>query len=196
VDAPSAHRCLIPDRLMMKRRTPAVTRAFVVPGVLFAVGFAGAFFYLRPDGTEYRQVEGTAAVEALDARGSSTPPGRDATRSLAFESSATASPAARAQRRAAERDLEPQPSPSPQTLQTLALTATTEGDSTARHSAIAALSDLARSGYEVSAVRDTLRLAAADDDASVAERAKEAYDELIRNEDSPPQNPDSGPALD
>ncbi len=51
--------------------------------------------------------------------------------------------------------------------------------------AVASLNALAREGYEVGAVRDALRLAAADTDENVAGHAKDAYDELMRKNEAP-----------
>jgi hypothetical protein len=75
------------------------------------------------------------------------------------------------------------PDPSPESIRTLAETLTTDPDTHHRIRAITELRSLAEQGHEVSTVRDTLRLASADDDADVAERAKDAYDDLIQTLD-------------
>jgi hypothetical protein len=79
------------------------------------------------------------------------------------------------------------PDPSPDSIRTLAETLTTDPDNHHRVRAITELGTLiaqgAAQGQEVSTVRDTLRLASADDDADVAERAKDAYDDLIQTLD-------------
>jgi len=84
-------------------------------------------------------------------------------------------------------DTAPSFNASPETVRTLvetvAETLTTDPDTHRRVRAITELSDLAARGYEVSAVRDTLRLASADDDADVAERARDAYDDLVQRLD-------------
>jgi hypothetical protein len=54
-----------------------------------------------------------------------------------------------------------------------------------RVNAVAQLRTLAHQGYEPSLVRNSLRLAAADENTAVADRAQDAYDELIQREDSP-----------
>jgi hypothetical protein len=178
----------------MKRRAPAVTRAFVVPGVLFAVGFTGPFFYLRdgiPDDTSSALPIAERIRNLPDSQASSSPKVYSSQIAEGAEQ-----PELEHYPEPSQPAPEPQPSQSSETLQALAITATSDGDPTTRRSAIAALTDLARSGHEVNAVRDTLRLAAADEDATVAERAKEAYDELIRTEDSLSQNLDSDSTLD
>jgi hypothetical protein len=77
----------------------------------------------------------------------------------------------------------PSPNPSPESIRTLADILTTDPDTHHRIRAITELSTLAAQGHEISTVRDTLRLASADDDADVAERAKDAYDDLIQTLD-------------
>jgi len=73
------------------------------------------------------------------------------------------------------------------TLRALTQTVSADPDAQRRARAITELTDLAHAlvahGQEIGIVRDTLRLAAADDDENVAERAKDAYDDLMQRLD-------------
>lgn len=70
-----------------------------------------------------------------------------------------------------------------ETIRALAQTLAADADTPNRVRAITELSDLAARGFEIPIVRETLRLASADDDADIAERAKDAYDDLIQRLD-------------
>jgi hypothetical protein len=71
-----------------------------------------------------------------------------------------------------------------ESIQALAYALSSDEEAENRLLAVASLNALARDGYEVGPIRDTLRLAAADADENVADHAKEAYDELMRRDET------------
>ena len=81
-------------------------------------------------------------------------------------------------------DPEPDVPASPDQLSTLTQTLLDDTDAYHRVAALNALSSLADQGYEINTIRDSLRLAAADDNPDVADRARDAYDHLIQQEES------------
>lgn len=70
-----------------------------------------------------------------------------------------------------------------ESIRALAYALSSDEEATNRIAAVSSLNSLALQGYEIGAIRDALRLAAADQNQDVAERAKDAYDDLTRKEE-------------